>query len=95
MPCTVGMVGFDHSVSPLPEHSRKSRREIDGKRLTSRIAYLRGRATRPCTKSVCRRGSIIAVPAWLRSKKRPDGVTMPMLSCSGVNVQDENGVAVL
>src|SRR6185369_14049796 len=93
--CTVGMVGFDHSVRPLPEHSRKSRREIEGKRLTSRIEYLRGRATRPWTKSVCLRGSITAVPAWLRSKNRPEGVTMPMLSCSGVKVHDERLVAVL
>ena len=95
MPCTVGSVGFDHSVRPLPEHSRKSRREIDGKCLTSRIVYLRGRATRPCTKSVCLRGSMTAVPAWLRSKNSPEGVTMPRLSCSGVKVHEESGVAVL
>src|SRR3569833_1148829 len=95
VPCTVRKVGLDHSVRPLPEHSRNMRRESDGKRRRSRIEYFFGRCTKPCTNSWCFAGSITAVPAWLRSKCSPEGVTMPMLSCSGVKVQDDCGVAVL
>ena len=34
------------------------------------------------------------MPAWWRSKCRPDGVMMPNRFCSGVNATDECGVRV-
>src|SRR5690349_11402320 len=93
--CTVRIVGFDHSVRPLPEHSMNIIREIDGKRRRSFIEYLRGSCTMPCTYSECFAGSITAVPPWLRSKCNPDGVTMPSPASSGVIVHDDSSVGVL
>src|SRR5690348_13439063 len=58
--CTVRIVGFDHSVKPLPEHSRNMIREIDGNRRRSFIEYLCGSRTMPCTYSECFTGSITA-----------------------------------
>ena len=49
VPWTVFIVGFDHSVRPLPEHSRNMIRDIDGKRRMSRIEYFFGCRTMPCT----------------------------------------------
>ena len=49
----------------------------------------------PCTYSECVAGSMTAVPPWLRSKCRPDGVMMPQPSSSGVIVHDDCGVARL
>ena len=62
VPCTVLSVGSRHSVRPLPEHSMKWKRDTDGKRFRSAIAYFLGRSTMPCTMSVWRAGSIVGMP---------------------------------
>jgi hypothetical protein len=85
---------LDHSVKPLPEHSMNSTRETEGKRLMSDTDSLRALSTIPWMKSECLAGSIVAVPAWLRSKCRPEGVMIPTLFCKGVKVQDDWAVAV-
>src|SRR5512135_2103670 len=95
VPCTVFIVGFDHSVRPFPEHSMNIVLEIDGKRLMSFIENFFGDRTMPCTNRLCLPGSITAVPPWLRSKWSPEGVTMPRPACNGVKLQDDSGVAVL
>ena len=70
-------------------------REIDGKRRISGIENFFASRTNPCTYRKCLLGSMTAVPPWLRSKCRPEGVMMPVLFCNGVNVHDDCGVAVL
>ena len=71
VPCTVFSVGFDHSVKPLPEHSRNMMRDSDGKRRMSFIENFFACLTMPCTYSECLLGSMVAVPPWLRSKCKP------------------------
>ena len=72
----------------------KSTRDTEGKRLMSAIDNLRARSTIPWMKRECLEGSMVAVPPWLRSKCKPDGVMIPMLSCNGVNVHDDWAVEV-
>src|SRR5688572_10778722 len=94
VPCTVFSVGFDHSVKPLPEHSRNMMRDIDGKRRMSFIENFFACLTIPCTYSECLLGSMVAVPPWLRSKCSPDGVMIPQPFSSGVKVHEDSGVLV-
>ncbi len=70
-------------------------RDIDGNRRISFIENFRGWRTMPCTYSECFAGSMTAVPPWLRSKCRPDGVMIPHPLSSGVIVHDDCAVAVL
>src|SRR5699024_3029182 len=62
VPCTVFIVGSDHSVSPLPEHSKNMILEMAGKRLRSAIENFLGCFTIPCTNNSCVEGSIVAIP---------------------------------
>ena len=68
--------------------------ETEGKRLISDTDSLRAFCTMPWMKSECLAGSTVAVPAWLRSKCKPEGVMIPKLFCNGVKVQDDWAVAV-
>ena len=94
VPCTVFSVGSFHSVSPLPEHSMKWKRDTDGKRSRSDIVYFIGRSTIPWMMRAWRAGSMLGMPPWWRSKCSPDGVMMPCPASSGVMVQDDSLVAV-
>ena len=64
VPCTVLSFGSRHSVSPLPEHSMKWKRDTEGKRMRSAIVYFMGFPTIPWMMRVWRCGSMLGMPPW-------------------------------
>ena len=62
VPWTLLSVGFTHSVRPLPEHSMKYMRVVDGNRLRSAIENFLASCTIPWTNTMCLDGSMVGMP---------------------------------